>query len=45
MVLGGSDGFTTGTGTGEAGGVLTRLAVLNRKLADSELAKLSTSWL
>lgn len=43
MVLGGSDGFTTGTG--EAGGVLTRLAVLNRKLADSELAKLSTSWL
>lgn len=43
MTLGGKQGFTTITG--EAGGVLTRLAVFDRKLTDDELENLSTSWL
>lgn len=43
MTLGSKQGFTSISG--EAGGVLTRLAVFDRKLTDSELANLSTSWL
>lgn len=43
MTLGSKQGF--GSATGEAGGVLTRLAVFDRQLTRDELAKISTSWL
>lgn len=43
MTLGSKQALSSSSG--EAGGVLTRLAVFDRKLTDSELANLSTSWL
>jgi len=43
MTIGGGDGFSSATGA--AGGILTRLAIYDRKLTTEEIAKISTSWL
>ena len=43
MTIGGGDGFSSATGP--AGGILTRIAIYNRKLSLSEITKISTSWL
>ncbi|WP_180036689.1 MULTISPECIES: hypothetical protein [unclassified Acinetobacter] len=43
MTIGGGDGFSTATGA--AGGILTRLAIYDRKLTAEEISKISTSWL
>lgn len=43
MTIGGGDVFSTGTGA--AGGILTRLAIYDRKLTAEEISRISTSWL
>lgn len=43
MTIGGGDGFSTGAG--QAGGILTRLVMYDRKLTSDEIAKISSSWL
>lgn len=43
MTIGGGDGFNTGAG--QAGAILTRLAIYDRKLTSDEISKISTSWL
>lgn len=43
MTIGGGDGFSSATGA--AGGILTRLAIYDRKLTAEEVSRISTSWL
>lgn len=43
MTIGGGDVFSSATGA--AGGILTRLAIYDRKLTAEEISRISTSWL
>lgn len=42
MTIGGGDVFSSATGA--AGGILTRLAIYDRKLTAEEISRISTSW-